>query len=101
MLDGEQELGLVRDAWLGVTPFIRFINCLGGTITLYHWYCDHLACIPGGEYRASVVPGMIDFPAYTLERRVGCGIVPHLLRSEGAWHVLLEGSKWQDYPGLV
>ena len=65
MLDGEQELGLVRDAWLGVTPFIRFINCLGGTITLYHWYCDHLACIPGGEYRASVVPGMIDLPVYT------------------------------------
>ena len=98
VLDGEQEPGLVKGVWFSVTPFI---HCLGGNISLHHWYCDHLACIPGGEYRASVVPGMIDLPAYTLERRVGCGVVPHLLRSEGAWHVLLEGSKWQDYPGLV
>ena len=86
--------------WSGcVVSVIPFIRSLGGdTLSLYS---DHIACTPGGEYRLCVVPDMLDLPAYTLERRVGCGVVSHLLRPEGAWLVHLEGSTWQDYPGQV
>ena len=63
------------------------------------WYCDHMACVPGGEYRSCVVPGMITSQFTHLEGSVGCGVVPYLLRPEGAWLVHLEGR--QDYPGQV